>query len=410
LSATDPETPERTRVPAFAVFLAFLRLGLTSFGGPIAHLGYFRQELVERKKWLSAQDYAELVALCQFLPGPASSQTGFAIGLRKAGLAGGIAAVLGFTLPSAALMFAAAYGLAHLSADVLPPLVHGLNLVAVAIVAQAVVQMARTNLRSLATLTIALLSAGIAATASPLATPLIIAAAALTGLTYPAPRVAPFATHQSIDRRQLLLSAGLFVFALALLGLLPALRALIDSPALVAADGFYRSGALVFGGGHVVLPLLEAETLGRISHSDFLAGYGAAQALPGPLFSFAAYAGALAAPTPPDFALGLVALGAIFLPGLLLVAAADPLWSRLRHVSRAARLVAFAAASVVGILAAAWWRPVAETAINSPWDAAIAALGFLALLHPRTPVLAVVAGVATLGALAQSAGLSLPPA
>ncbi|HVY88497.1 MAG TPA: chromate efflux transporter [Hyphomonadaceae bacterium] len=390
------ETPERARVSAFSVFLAFLRLGLTSFGGPIAHLGYFRRDLVERRRWISEHDYADLVALCQFLPGPASSQTGFAIGLRRAGVLGGLAAFLGFTLPSALLMLAAAWGLKQVDPRVLPPVIHGLNLVAVAIVAQAVVQMARGNLKSLASCTLALLSLAFAIYAGAMSAPVIIAAAALAGfLIPPGPQTDPPAPP---PRPRFAPSLVIFLIALAPLAILPLLRQVFDTPVLVTADGFYRSGALVFGGGHVVLPLLEAETAGRISHDDFLAGYGAAQALPGPLFSFSAYAGALSSPNPPDLLLGLVALLAIFAPGFLLVSAADPLWQSLRHSARTRRLVAFASASVVGVLAAAWWRPVVETAILNGWDIALASAGFLALLHPRTPVLAVVIPLAALGA------------
>jgi chromate transporter len=397
MNQTSDEAPDRTRVPAFLVFWAFLKLGFTSFGGPIAHLGYFRREFVERRRWLSDAAYTELVALCQFLPGPASSQTGFVIGLRKAGLAGGLAAFTGFSLPSAALMFAAAWGVAYLDVGWLPALVHGLKLVAVSIVAHAVIAMARAQLRSIVGAMAALLALIACLWGGPYAGPASIAAAALIGLFLPSRTDS--AANRPAPGKPLASSFVLLATFAALLVALPLLRQLTATPLVVTADGFYRTGALVFGGGHVILPLIEAETAGRLSHEDFLAGYGAAQALPGPLSAFAAYAGALASPSAPDLASGLVALLAIFLPGFLLVAAADPVWSSLRAHRRAGGMVALASAAVVGVLAAAWWSPVAVTAIRSPVDLVIAAAGLLALLRPRTPVLAVVIAVAALGAV-----------
>jgi chromate transporter len=394
MNETSDEAPDRRRVPALLVFWAFLKLGFISFGGPIAHLGYFRNEFVERRRWLGDAAYAELVALCQFLPGPASSQTGFVIGLRKAGVAGGLAAFAGFTLPSAALMLAAAWGVAYLDFGWLPALVHGLKLVSVSIVAHAVIAMARTQLRSFIAAVAALLALAACVLGGPYAGPVSIAVAALLGLLLPSNAAA---MGEPSTGQRIAPSLALFAIFVALLAALPVLRQLTADPLVAAADGFYRTGALVFGGGHVILPLIEAETAGRLSHEDFLAGYGAAQALPGPLSAFAAYSGALASPSPPDLAAGLVALAAIFLPGFLLAAAADPVWSRLRSHRRAAGMVTLASAAVVGVLAAAWWSPVAATAIRSPADLAIAAAGFLALLHPRTPALAVVLAVTTLG-------------
>ena len=405
------QAPDRIRVPALVVFAAFLKLGLSSFGGPLAHIAYFRREFVDRRGWLRDSQFTDIVALCHFLPGPTSSQTGFAIGLTTAGPLGALAAFIGFTFPSAVLMLGAAYASTFLSGPALPALVHGLNLVAVAIVAQAILLMARTNLRSLPLAAIALLALTGVLTGGAYAAPAMIAIAALTGLILP-PTGPPPRSHTPARTRTahnaarnaahttLAPSVALFALFLGLLILLPTLRQLAPGPAIATADGFYRTGALVFGGGHAVLPLIETETPG-IAHADFLAGYGAAQALPGPLFSFAAFAGALNAPTPPSIALGLVALGAIFLPGFLLVGAALPIWSRLRSNRRAARLVSFAGAAVVGVLAAAWWTPVVASAVLSPWDAIIALAGFGLLLIPRMPVLAVVAGVAASGAIAQ---------
>jgi chromate transporter len=395
MNQTSDEAPDRKRVSALLVFWIFLKLGLTSFGGPIAHLGYFRKELVERRGWLTGAAYAELVALCQFLPGPASSQAGFVIGLRKAGAAGGLAAFTGFTLPSAILMLAAAWSVAYLEFGWLPALVHGLKLVAVSIVAHAVVSMARAQLRSVVAVAAALLALAACLLAGPYAGPASIAVAAVIGLFLPSKTDAQGEIQHT---RRIALSLVLMAIFLGLLIALPLLRQLTADPLVVTADGFYRTGALVFGGGHVILPLIEAEIAGHVSHEDFLAGYGAAQALPGPLSAFAAYTGALASPSPPDLSTGLVALAAIFLPGFLLVAAADPVWVRLRSHRRAAGMVTLASAAVVGVLAAAWWSPVATTAIRSPADAAIAAAGFLALLHPRTPVLPVVLAVTVLGA------------
>lgn len=393
--------PERKGVSALSVFLAFLRLGLTSFGGPVAHLGYFRRDLVERRGWLSETDFAELTALCQFLPGPASSQTGFAIGLRLAGLPGALAAFAGFTLPSAALMLAAAFSLVRFAPDWLPALIHGLKLVAVSIVAHAVITMARANCRTPATLALSVIACSVVLSTGAYAPPALIAAALIAGAIiaprHPSP---PIATPQT--RFRFARSLAPAIIFLALLGGLPLARAMTGSPLVAVADGFYRSGALVFGGGHVVLPLLQAETADSVSSDAFLAGYGLAQALPGPLFAFAGYLGALAPPDAPSLADGCVALIAIFLPGFLLVAAFDPLWPLLRTNRRATGAIRFAAAAVVGILAAAWWSPVAVSAVRSPADAGIAILGLALLFAPRIPVLAVVALISTLGAAAAS--------
>lgn len=386
------DQPDRTRVPALSVFWAFLRLGLTSFGGPMAHIGYFRRELAERRRWLTTQSFDELAALCQFLPGPASSQTGFAIGLRLAGWRGGLAAFVGFTAPSALLMLIAAALAVGNDPARIAPLSHGLQLVAVSVVGQAVIAMARTQLRDTLRWAIAALALILVlAVHWPGATPAVILLAGVFGAVMPTKSAQPVSAPPSRGRN------GAFIAFALLLICLPLAVRLIDSPELRIADGFYRSGALVFGGGHVVLPLLQAESAGWLPADRFLAGYGFAQALPGPLFAFAAYLGALAGPHPPDAWLGLIALLSLFLPGLLLVAAADPLWVRLQASARAQGVVRMASAAVVGVLAAAWITPVASSALHSPLDAAIAIGGLTALLWPATPILPVIALVALAG-------------
>jgi chromate transporter len=393
----DLDGPSQRRT-VWRVFAVFLGLGLTSFGGPIAHLGYFREAFVSRLKWLDERAYAELVALCQILPGPASSQVGFAIGLTQAGLGGALAAFVGFTLPSALLMFGAAWGLGYLPAGVREPLFHGLVLVAVPVVAHAVIGMAvrLCNRPSSAVIGIATAAAVLAFEPAWLPPVLIVVggvagmalltSTATTGAMLPAP----------VTRSAGVISLAAFVL---LLAGLPLLSALFPSPALAVADGFYHTGALVFGGGHVILPLLEAETVGRgwLESEPFLAGYGAAQALPGPLTAFAAYLGAASDTGLPGLATALLALAAIFAPGFLLVAGVLPFWNGLSTRRWMPGLAAGAGAAVVGVLAAALWRPVIISAILSPIDAAIAIAGLAALLL-RAPVWLVVVGVALAGA------------
>lgn len=376
-----------------AVFLEFLRLGLTSFGGPVAHLGYFRRTFVERLRWLSEADYADLVALCQFLPGPASSQVGFAIGLRRAGAAGGLAAWLGFTAPSAALMIAAAHGLQHAPPGVLPALVHGFKLVAAAVVAQAVLSMALSLLKTPLRWALALATAGALLATASVWTPLAIAVAGVFGalaLRDATAKVSASSTAKAGWSRPLATVIAL--------GALFALLAATPSPLAQMAATMLRTGGLVFGGGHAVLPLMQADVVahGWLSSDTFLAGYGAAQALPGPLFSIAAYVGAAGGQGVPG---ALVALVAIFAPGLALVAACLPLWERLKRSPHARGFVAGASAAVVGVLAAALWDPVLTTSIRAPADLAIAALGFAALQWWKAPALLVVVAVALAGAL-----------
>ena len=380
------------------VLLAFLKLGLTSFGGPIAHIGYFRSEFAARRGWLSERAFADLVALAQFLPGPASSQVGFAIGLTRAGWLGGLAAWAGFTLPSAILMLAFAYGAAEI-ADLWwgAGLLHGLKLMAVAVIAQAVLGMARSFCSDAPRAAIA--AAALALVAFVPGSPAQLAAivgGALVGLAAvrggereAADDFAPY-----LSRRAALVALALFLALLAL-SFLP-VRA--DLPALAAA--FYRSGALVFGGGHVVLPLLRDALVapGLLSPSAFLAGYGAAQALPGPLFAVAAGFGALAGTPPAGVAGGVVALVAIFLPGLLALVAALPFWRGLARETHAQAAMAGINAAVVGLLAAALYNPAFVSAVSGPRDFAVAAGAFTLLVAGRAPPLLVAALAAAAGA------------
>jgi chromate transporter len=378
------------------VLFAFLRLGCTSFGGPIAHLGYFRAEFVERRRWLTESTYAELIALAQSMPGPASSQVGFAIGLLRAGWLGGLAAWIGFTLPSAALMLAFAFGYGHPQGRTGAAALHGLQLVAVAVVAQAVVRIQRTLAPHALHLSIALLGALIALFASPAyATVLAIAAGALAGLLLIRPMKEPARDRPSfappISRPAAAVAATLFVILLAAALRLSASRTL----AAAVLAGLYRTGALVFGGGHVVLPLLDAAIVQRgwLAQSSFLAGYGAAQAVPGPLFSIAAYVGAAVHPNPHPLLLGVCALVALFLPGLLLMAAVLPFWSALRRRPLIGSLLRGVNASVVGVLAAALYRPLWTTTIRTTTDFLIALVAFVLLIRFKVQPWIVVLGV-----------------
>ncbi|MBK1698481.1 chromate transporter [Rhodovibrio salinarum] len=360
------------------VLWIFLKLGCTSFGGPVAHLGYFRNAFVERRGWLSEAAYADLVALCQFLPGPASSQVGFAIGLGRAGIPGALAAWLGFTLPSAALMLAFALGVGAVGDALGGGWIAGLKLAAVAVVANALLGMARTLCpdRSRATL-------AVAALCTVVALPGVwgqvgaILAAGLAG------RLFLRAQARESGHGDLPVSVGrttaiacLVLFFL-LLGGLPLAAAMGQVQAVQLLDAFYRAGALVFGGGHVVLPLLQAEMVptGLVGAETFLAGYGAAQALPGPLFSFSAFLGGSAG----GVVASLVALGAIFLPGCLLVIGTLPFWARLRARTDMRAALMGVNAGVVGLLAAAFYDPVWTSAVHRPADVAVAAGAFLLL-------------------------------
>ena len=381
------------------MFLIFLRLGLTSFGGPVAHIGHFRNEFVTRRRWLSEEGFADIVSLCQFLPGPASSQVGIAIGLIRGGPPGALAAWLGFTLPSAGLMIAFAYAERSLDPEAAALWLHGLLIVAVAVVAQAVWGMAR-NLapdRERAALAVVAAVAMLAVPAgwAPLA---ILAAAAVIGrwLLPVSARGALAAMPLSIwPKRVAQGAAALFVL---LLFLLPPAARFSGLYPVELIDSFYRVGALVFGGGHVVLPMLQAEVVPRgwVSPENFLTGYGAAQAVPGPLFSFAAYLGAVSKMMPNGWSGGLIALVAIYLPSFLMVAAALPYWTELRRDAKAAAALAGVNAAVVGILLAALYTPVWTSAIHAPKDFLVALLAFGALQFWHAPAWAVVIGTALL--------------
>ncbi len=393
----------KTQHPGTAgeVFVAFLQLGLASFGGPLAHLGFFRTAFVERRRWLDDAAYADLVALCQFLPGPASSQVGIAIGKLRAGYPGAIAAFVAFTLPSVLLLLAVASGAALLAGPLAAGALHGLKIAALAVVAQAVWAMS-TSLAPDGTRRGLALAAGLAALVlpSPLTQVAIIALAALAGLARPL--AGPEASLRPPTRSDLFWLLGFF----ALLAGLP-LLALGGDPAVGLIDKLYRTGALVFGGGHVVLPLLEADfvTPGLIGRDAFLAGYGAAQAVPGPLFAFAAYVGALQAGPPNGLAGALLALGAIYLPSFLLLFATLDWWQGLRTNRRLRNGLDLANAAVVGLLLAALIDPVLADTVAGWTDLAWAAAALLALFRRIPPPLVVLASAAIGVAAALATGL-----
>jgi chromate transporter len=382
----------------FAVLLVFLRLGLTSFGGPVAHLGYFRAELVERRKWLSESAYGDIVALCQFLPGPASSQVGIALGLLRAGLPGAFAAWLGFTAPSAIALVLFAYGVGTAGDLGNAAWLHGLKIVAVAVVAQAVWGMARTLCpdRQRAGLAVA---AAVLTLAIPSAIGQI-GAIALGGLV--GWRLMPQAVAETSHRLPIAVGKTVSIAALlaffALLAILPVLAGGTGNHIVQLVDGFYRSGSLVFGGGHVVLPLLQAEVVppGWVSNDAFLAGYGAAQAVPGPLFTFSAYLGAIMEPQPNGWLGGIICLSAIFLPSFLLVVGILPFWESLRRRPAVQSALTGINAAVVGLLLAALYNPVWTSAIFAPPDFILALLAFALLALWKAPPWLVV----ILGALA----------
>lgn len=402
----------RVKGGAWESLLAFAKLGVTSFGGPIAHLGYFRHEFVERRKWLDDRAYADLVALCQFLPGPASSQAGFALGVMRGGLLGGIAAWVAFTLPSAVLLVLFAYGITEVSGPELDGLVHGLKLVAVAVVAQAILGMYRSLCPDRERATIAIAAAVIAALSPTVGGQ--IGAIAMGGVVWlltgkdddgeARGRQAPAAAAQR-ERMHLGHGLSLVVFALLLFGA-PVVVEVTRDQALAFFDAFYRSGALVFGGGHVVLPLLRAEVVptGWVDADTFLAGYGAAQAVPGPLFTFAAYLGVVNTGLPTGLTGAAVALIAISLPGLLLVYGLLPAWGRVRGNRMARRALSGVNAGVVGLLAAALYNPLWTTSVERPLDFALVIVGFTLLTAWKWPSWAVVLLMAIFGVLFGSLG------
>jgi len=405
--------PMPPRPSVWEIFLVALRLGCTSFGGPIAHLAFFRQEYVEKRHWLDEAQYADLVALCQFLPGPASSQTGFGVGYLQRGLAGGLAAWVGFTLPSAALMIGFALGIASLGDLAAAGWLKGLKVAAVAVVAQAVWSMWRKLCPDVARSALAGAGAGVLlllpATGAQVG---VIVAGTVIGWMFFRGMAGDGTISRAKDERPAPQAAGpivpsassgllcLGLFAVLLIGL-PALNQATASPWVGILDRFYRAGALVFGGGHVVLPLLEREVVapGWVSHDQFLAGYGAAQAVPGPLFTLSAYLGTAMHHGPRGIVGGIWALGAIFLPALLLLAGALPFWQAWRHRPAAQAAMRGANAAVVGVLLAALIHPVGTAGVTDARTAALAVAGFAALQGGRIPAWGVVVAAAGLGAM-----------
>jgi chromate transporter len=400
---SETNLPPRSSVSAGTVFLAYLRLGCTSFGGPIAHLGYFREEFVVRRKWLDDATFTDIVGLCQFLPGSASSQVGFTIALLRGGALGALAAWLAFTLPSALLMFAVATGHGLFSSRIGSGVVRALELVAVAVIAQAVWGMMRTLTPDRTRASIAVVAtAVILLSGRPVSQLVAIALGGILGLIF----CRGIATQNShplhipVSRSVAVLSLAAFVVLLVGPSLFLSLH---PSHGIAFFDAFYRSGALVFGGGHVVLPLLQSATVGTgwIGSNTFLAGYGAAQALPGPLFTFAAYLGTVAQP-PPHGALGAaIALVAIFLPGLLLLVGVLPYWDQLRMNATSRALFAGVNASVVGVLLGALYQPVWTSTVLRPVDFMFALVCFVALVVWKAPPWMVVIAAATLGAVSR---------
>ena len=382
----------------WAIFLIFLRLGLTSFGGPVAHLGYFRQEFVERRKWLDEHAYADLVSLCQFLPGPASSQVGIALGLSRGGMAGALASWLGFTLPSDILLVLFGMGLSAAGGQY-GSWLHGLKIAAVAVVAQALWGMGKSLCPDKPRATLAVCAAAVAMSFPSLPGQLgAIVAGALFGRAFLSTAVTlPHSpVNATISRTTGM--ALLLVFFL-LLFLLPAAATGSGSYIVKLFDSFYRAGSLVFGGGHVVLPLLQSQVVpvGWVSNDVFLAGYGAAQAVPGPLLTFSAYLGAVSAQDPSGWLGAGIALIGIFLPSFLLIVGILPFWERLRRYDAMQRAMLGINAAVVGLLLAAFYDPVWTSAIRSAADFSLAAIAFLLLVFWKSPpwLVVVLAAMAT---------------
>lgn len=379
----------------WTVFWIFLRLGLTSFGGPVAHLGFFREEFVTRRQWLSDRSYADLVALCQFLPGPASSQVGIALGFSRAGYSGALAAWAGFTLPSAITLILFAIGISSVGTSFSSGALQGLKIVAVAVVAQAVWGMARSLCTDAKRITIMMLS-----TCAVLLMPSVwsqvgvILVAGLAGLALFKPT--QLVPHEPLPI-QVSRRTGAFWLALFFIILiaLPIASEALPNQALAIVDAFYRAGSLVFGGGHVVLPLLQTEVVptGWVDEQVFLAGYGATQAMPGPLFTFAAFLGASMTSAPNGWMGGMIALIAIFIPSFLLVVGALPFWEQLRQNLRTQAALIGINAAVVGLLLAALYQPVWTSAILSAQDFGLALIAFVALMFWKLPPwLVVIAG------------------
>jgi len=398
---THPDDVTPQPVTAWSIFRVFLYLGCTSFGGPVAHLGYFRTLLVDQKKWLDDRTYGDLVALCQFLPGPSSSQVGFAIGLIKAGYRGGLAAWLGFTMPSALLMVLFAFSLAEYGEVFPPALISGLKLVAVSVVAHAVLTMGRSLAPDRPRQLIALAAMAILlAIPSPLLQLAVIASGALAGVVMLPSKPFPAARGRMAYAGGLA-SLAFLSLAFGLLAALPMLSALMEHPILALADGFYRAGALVFGGGHVVLPLLKSAVVdpGWVTEAEFLAGYGAAQAIPGPLFTVAAFLGMMTDLGPAGLGGAVLALVAIFLASFLMVLGVMPFWQSLREHALARQALDGVNAAVVGLLLAVLINPIMMVGIKGLVDIAIGLGGFMLLAFGvMRPILVV--GLIVLASLA----------
>ncbi len=398
---TTPVSEAGTRKSStWEVFCVFLRLGLTSFGGPVAHLGYFREEFVNQRRWMSERSYADLVALCQFLPGPASSQVGLAVGMSRGGYRGAAAAWLGFTMPSAIALILVALGIGVYADGINSGLLGGLKVAAVAVVAQAVWGMARNLCPDTPRITLmAIATCLMLISQTAWSQVAVIIAAGVTGLF-----LFKADTQSSVDDGlQVSVSrrAGIFWLMLffVLLLALPVLAGTMSSQTLDMIDAFYRAGALVFGGGHVVLPLLQAEVVptGWVSEDSFLAGYGAAQAVPGPLFTFAAFLGAGMNQLPTAWLGGFICLLAIFVPSFLLIAGALPFWQQLRQSPRTQSALMGVNAAVVGLLLAALYDPVWTSGVSDAADFGLALMALVALAIWRLPPWLVVASCAVAG-------------
>lgn len=385
--AYEIETKDDGEPSVATVFLAFLRLGLTSFGGPVAHIGYFHNEFVDRRKWLDERAFADLVALCQFLPGPASSQVGIGIGLSRAGLPGALAAWVAFTLPSAIALIMFGYGVLAFGDAVESGALNGLKVVAVAVVAQAVWTMAKSLCPDAKRATLAAAAAiGVLAIPSPFAQVGAIVIGGLYG--WAALRADIVTDHIDLGVRisKFVAITALFLFFAGLIGL-PVLASLYPSQTMALVDSFYRSGSLVFGGGHIVLPLIQSEVVppGWVSKDAFLAGYGATQAVPGPLFTFAAYLGTVMTGAPNGIVGGIICLLAIFASSFLLVIGAMPFWDALRRITEIRNALMGVNAAVVGLLLAALYDPVWTSAILSAADFGLAMAAFTLLVFWKTP-------------------------
>ena len=395
MTATSEQSSNQTKSSKSGsvteVLLTFLRLGFTSFGGPIAHIGFFRRELVEKQKWVSDSHFTQLMALCQFLPGPASSQLGFALGLTRAGWAGAISAFIAFTLPSVLLMMTFAWLIPNLTGPISSAAIHGLKLVACAVVLDAILGMYKNLCPDIERRSIAIFAAvALIIMASAQAQIGVVIAGGIAGLLLCRGSLTEVNHDLSpgLSRRFGLFMLGLFALILIGLPVLASTQAGLFS----VAEAFYRAGALVFGGGHVVLPLLEESVVGSgwVNSDQFLAGYGAAQAIPGPMFAFSAYLGAIIPTDHSSLTTALVALLFMFLPGFLLVAAGLPAWQWVASQPRAASAIAGVNAAVVGILMAALYDPIVISGIESAADLAIAAVAFLIIgVWKKSPLFAV---------------------